>query len=131
MEKKQVRARVQLLCAEETGPEVEALFDTGADRSVISQDVAAGLAGCRMRLPPSMRYTMYGASKGSEIRVEEIGVARVRLAGCVVPTTVFDVSADLEPGTVIIGRPELDAWGIQFGPDGPKPKVCPPRIGIV
>lgn len=131
MEERRVRARVELTCGVGAPVAADALFDTGAYRSVVSEDLVAGLAGCRLRLPRSMRYEMAGVVRGSTLRVEEVVVARVRLAQCEVQPTVFEVSPDLDPGTVIVGRPELDAWGIDFTPSGPAPRACPPKMGII
>jgi len=45
----------------------------------------------------------------------------VRFQGVEVPgRTRFEVAENLRELDLIIGRPEIDAWGIVFTPEGPK-----------
>jgi hypothetical protein len=130
METEHAYAKVRLICGEGS-VEVDALFDTGTSRSVMSEDLARRLSGCLMRLPEDQRYVLQTEEKGGQVRIEGQVRARVVLPGCEVPSTPFEVSPDLRPGHLIVGRTQLDEWGIAFTDQGPRPKVCPPNLEIL
>jgi len=111
--------------------EVDALFDTGASRSVISKDLADKIKRF-IELPEKEKYKMGVAKEG--ITIEIIGKCNTiaNIVGCEAPVTTFEVTDGLPKGRdLIIGRPQLDEWGIQFTPEGPKPKKCPMVLELI
>jgi hypothetical protein len=58
---------------------------------------------------------------------------RVVFQGVEVPGgAVFEVAENLRGGVdLIIGRPEIDSWGIVFTPEGPKPRRAPIEFEIL
>jgi hypothetical protein len=123
MKAEQVSAKIRL-----NGREVEAVFDTGASKSVMPKSLALEL-GCYRELPDEHKYELPTAKKGVTVRI--IGDCRVipEVAGCKMPSTTFEVSEDVE--RVIIGRPQLDEWEIVFTPEGPKPRRVPVRLELI
>jgi hypothetical protein len=123
MKAEQVSGKIRL-----NGREVEALFDTGASKSVMPKSLALEL-GCYRELPDGHKYELSTAKKGATVRI--IGDCRVipEVAGCKVPSTTFEVSEDVE--RVIIGRPQLDEWEIVFTPQGPRPRRVPIRLELI
>ncbi len=110
--------------------EVEALFDTGASRSVMAADIAKKLSTGYYQLPHGQAYALT-TPKGERLRVDAQVRAKVELYGCDVPSTGIEVSPDLVDGRLIIGRPQLDEWDIVFTKAGPRPKSCPIKLELV
>ncbi len=130
MEDKRVHGLIRLGSGGKT-IEVDALFDTGASRSVLSSDIAEQLKSGYVRLPADQEYSLGTASRDGKVRVTGRLSVTVELPDCEIPSTPFEVSEDLEPGKLIIGRTQLDEWGIEFTKDGPHPRTCPVRLEII
>ena len=109
--------------------EIDALFDTGASRSIISESLAKEL-GRFIELSDKEQYKI--TKKDKTIKI--IGKCNVitEVAGCRIPITTFEVTNDFLGGwKLVIGRPHLDEWNIDFTPEGPKPKRCPIVLELV
>jgi len=110
---------------------VRALVNAGASRSLISKRLADTL-GCLT--PLKEPYELRTADEEGRLRV--IGrciVDEVYFQGVKVPGgAVFEVAENLRKDLdLIIGRPEIDSWGIVFTPEGPKPRRIPIEFEIV
>ena len=123
MKAEQVTGRIKL-----NGREVEAVFDTGASKSVMPKSLALEL-GCYRELPDEHKYELPTAKKGVTVRIVGRCDVLPEVAGCKVPSTTFEVSEDVE--RVIIGRPQLDEWEIVFTREGPKPRRVPIRLELI
>lgn len=110
--------------------EVDALFDTGAARSVMSVDLAKRLSTGYSKLPQGQAYALT-TPKGGRLRVDGHIQAKVELYGCDVPSTGIEVSPDLTHGRLIVGRPQLDEWDIVFTKAGPRPRTCPIKLELI
>jgi len=73
------------------------------------------------------------ASREGKLRI--IGYCRVgvRFEGVEVQGgAVFEVAENLREGlNLVIGRPEIDKWGIVFTPEGPRPRRVPIEFEII
>lgn len=129
MKDEHVKAMVTLRCGDDA-VEIEALFDTGAGRSFMSADVAAKFPRCLVALTKA--YDIRLPKRDEKIAVtSRSNIEEVEVAGCKIPNTPFEVSPDLRDGTLIIGRPELDTWDVQFTAGGPRPKKCPVTLELI
>jgi len=109
---------------------LKAIVDTGASRSVMSRALSDELGAFTPLKEP---YDLRTADEGGKLRI--IGYSRVGVAfqGVEVPGgAVFEVTENLRKGVdLILGRPEIDSWGIIFTPEGPKPRKVPIEFEIL
>jgi len=109
---------------------LKAIVDTGASRSVMSRALSDELGAFTPLKEP---YDLRTADEGGKLRI--IGYSRVGVAfqGVEVPGgAVFEVAENLRKGVdLILGRPEIDSWGIIFTPEGPKPRKVPIEFEIL
>lgn len=130
MKESQVRTDLRL-----KGPrgsvDARALFDTGASKDLLSKDFADRL-GCYRKLPPDQQYPIWLPKPGQSIRVTGQCPVRVEWGGKEFPSTeTFEVSPDLKPGSLIVGRPKIDQWDVEFTRQGPRPRHWPPRLELI
>jgi hypothetical protein len=109
---------------------VRALVDTGASRSIMSKALSDELGAFTPLKEP---YELRTADEGGRLRI--VGYSRVEVAfqGVEVPGgAVFEVAENLRKGVdLIIGRPEIDSWGIVFTPEGPRLRKVPIEFEIL
>lgn len=129
MKPEQAAARVKLSYGDKS-IEVEALVDTGASKSVISKELAERLNAL---IPLREPYELRTADEGGRLRIIGRCMVDVEFQGVKVPGgAVFEVAENLRKGVeLIIGRPEIDSWGIVFTPEGPKPRKVPLEFEII
>jgi predicted aspartyl protease len=122
-------ARVKLSCGGRS-IEVEALVDTGASKSVVSKELAERLNAL---IPLKEPYEIRTADEEGRLRIVGRCMVDVEFQGVRVPGgAVFEVAENLRRGVdLIIGRPEIDSWGIVFTPEGPKPRRVPLEFEII
>lgn len=112
---------------------LKCLVDTGASLSVISREIAEEISAFIPFKEPEKPYEVGTASRGGKLRI--IGYCRVgvRFEGVEVPGgAVFEVAENLRGGlNLVIGRPEIDKWGIVFTPEGPRPRRVPIEFEII
>ena len=129
MRVEQATAEVELR-SEGRSVRLRALVDTGASRSVVSKELADRLGAFT---PLEEPYKLRTANEEGELRI--IGYCRVGVVfqGVKVPGgAVFEVAENLRKDVqLIIGRPEIDAWGIVFTPEGPRPRKVPIEFEII
>jgi len=107
---------------------VKALVDTGVSRSVISRRLADQL---EVLMPLKKPYRLRTADKG-ELRIIGFCNVNVRFQGVEVPGRArFEVAENMREVDLIIGRPEIDTWGIVFTPEGPKPRKISIEFEII
>jgi hypothetical protein len=115
---------------EDRSVKLKAIVDTGASRSVMSRALSDELGAFTPLKEP---YDLRTADEGGRLRI--IGYSRVGVVfqGVEVPGgAVFEVAENLRKGVdLIIGRPEIDAWGIMFTPEGPKPRRVPIEFEVL
>jgi len=124
--------RVPILRAEQALADVElrhrgrsvrlkALVDAGASKSIISKRLADELGSF---IPLERPYELRTADREGRLRIVGRCMVEVAFQGTEVPGgAVFEVAENLREGVdLIIGRPEIDAWGIIFTPEGPRPR---------
>jgi len=109
---------------------VKALVDAGASKNIMSKRLSDRLGAFA---PLERPYELRTADKEGGLRV--IGYCRVDVVfqGAEVPGgAVFGVAENLREGVdLIIGRPEIDAWGIVFTPEGPRPRKVPIEFEVI
>ncbi len=110
---------------------LKALVDAGASKSVISERLALELGAF---IPLAKPYELRTADEEGRLRV--VGrcmVDEVLFQGVEVPGgAVFEVAENLRRGLeLVIGRPEIDAWGVAFTPEGPRPRRVPIEFEII
>ena len=109
---------------------VKAIVDTGASRSVISKALSDALGAFTPLKEP---YELRTADEEGRLRI--VGYCRVgaTFQGVEVPGgAVFEVAENLRKSVdLIIGRPEIDSWGIVLTPEGPKPRKVPIEFEIL
>ena len=109
---------------------VKAIVDTGASRSVMSKALSDALGAFTPLKEP---YELRTADEEGRLRI--VGYCRVGVAfqGVEVPGgAVFEVAENLRKSVdLIIGRPEIDSWGIVLTPEGPKPRKVPIEFEIL
>ena len=109
---------------------VKAIVDTGASRSVMSKALSDALGAFTPLKEP---YELRTADEEGRLRI--IGYCRVGVTfqGVEVPGgAVFEVAENLRKSVdLIIGRPEIDSWGIVLTPEGPKPRKVPIEFEIL
>jgi hypothetical protein len=110
--------------------ELKALVDTGASRSVISKRLAGYLGAFT---PLEKPYELRAADRGGRLKVVGYCNVDVVFEGVEVPGGArFEVAENLrEDVDLIIGRPEIDAWGITFTPEGPRPRKVPIEFEVI
>jgi len=125
----QATARVKLSSGGKS-IEVEALVDTGASKSVVSKELAERLNAL---IPLKEPYEIRTADEEGRLRIVGRCMVDVEFQGVRVPGgAVFEVAENLRKGVdLIIGRPEIDSWGIVFTPEGPKPRKVPLEFEII
>ncbi len=129
MKLEQATARVKLSCGGRS-IEVEALVDTGASKSVVSKELAEWLGAL---IPLKEPYEIRTADEWGRLRIVGRCMVDVEFQGVRVPGgAVFEVAENLGKGVdLIIGRPEIDSWGIVLTPEGPKPRRVPLEFEII
>jgi hypothetical protein len=109
---------------------LKAVVDTGASRSVMSRHLSEELGAFT---PLEKPYDLRTVDEGGRLRI--VGYCRVGVVfqGVEVPGgAVFEVAENLREGVdLIVGRPEIDSWGIVFTPEGPKPRRVPIEFEIL
>jgi predicted aspartyl protease len=109
---------------------VKALVDTGASRSIMSKALSDELSAFTPLKEP---YELRTADEGGRLRI--VGYSRVKVVfqGAEVPGgAVFEVAENLRKGVdLIIGRPEIDSWGIVFTPEGPRLRKVPIEFEVL
>jgi len=125
----QATARVKLSSGGKS-IEVEALVDTGASKSVVSKGLAERLNAL---IPLKEPYEIRTADEEGRLRIVGRCMVDVEFQGVRVPGgAVFEVAENLRKGIdLIIGRPEIDSWGIVLTPEGPKPRKVPLEFEII
>jgi len=125
----EVAAEVELRFRDKTA-RLKAVVDTGASRSIISKALSDKLDAFTPLKEP---YDLRTADEGGRLRI--IGYSRlgVTFQGVEVPGgAVFEVAENLRKDVdLILGRPEIDSWGIIFTPEGPKPRKVPIEFEIL
>ncbi len=129
MKLEQATARVKLSSGGKS-IEVEVLVDTGASKSVVSKELAERLNAL---IPLKEPYEIRTADEEGRLRIVGRCMVDVEFQGVRVPGgAVFEVAENLRKGVdLIIGRPEIDSWGIVFTPEGPKPRKVPLEFEIM
>jgi hypothetical protein len=116
MRDEEVLAKITLVKGEEA-VNVTAIVDTGADVSIISRRLAEKL-GCLSELEEVEEIET--AKKGVTVRVVGYCIpSRIIFQGERVPLTLFYVAEDLIED-MIVGRHEIDLWGVVFTREGPR-----------
>jgi hypothetical protein len=116
MRDEEVLAKVTLVKGVEV-VNVTAIVDTGADVSIISRRLAEKL-GCLSELEEVEE--METAKKGVTVRIVGYCIpSRIMFQGERVPLTLFYVAEDLIED-MIVGRHEIDLWGVVFTREGPR-----------
>jgi hypothetical protein len=125
----QATARVKLSSGGKS-IEVEVMVDTGASKSVVSKELAERLNAL---IPLKEPYEIRTADDEGRLRIVGRCMVDVEFQGVRVPGgAVFEVAENLRKGVdLIIGRPEIDSWGIVFTPEGPKPRKVPLEFEIM
>jgi predicted aspartyl protease len=125
----QATARVKLSSGGKS-IEVKALVDTGASKSVVSKELAERLNAL---IPLKEPYEIRTADEEGRLRIVGRCMVDVEFQGVRVPGgAVFEVAENLRKGIdLIIGRPEIDAWGIVFTTEGPKLRKVPIEFEII
>jgi len=107
---------------------LKCLVDTGASRSVVSKRISEDLGAF---IPLKKPYELKTADKKGKLRIKGFCNLDVVFQGVEVPGgSRFEVAENLRED-LIIGRPEIDAWGIIFTPEGPKPRKVPIEFEII
>ena len=129
MKLEQATARVKLSSGGKS-IEVKALVDTGASKSVVSKELAERLNAL---IPLKEPYEIRTADEEGRLRIVGRCMVDVEFQGVRVPGgAVFEVAENLGKGVdLIIGRPEIDSWGIVLTPEGPKPRKVPLEFEII
>lgn len=129
MKLEQATARVKLSSGGKS-IEVEVMVDTGASKSVVSKELAERLNAL---IPLKEPYEIRTADDEGRLRIVGRCMVDVEFQGVRVPGgAVFEVAENLRKGVdLIIGRPEIDSWGIVFTPEGPKPRKVPLEFEIM
>ena len=129
MKLEQATARVKLSSGGKS-IEVEVLVDTGASKSVVSKELAERLNAL---IPLKEPYEIRTADEEGRLRIVGRCMVDVEFQGVRVPGgAVFEVAENLRKGVdLIIGRPEIDAWGIVFTTEGPKLRKVPLEFEII
>jgi hypothetical protein len=116
MRDEEVLAKVTLVKGVEV-VNVTAIVDTGADVSIISRRLAEKL-GCLSELEEVEEIET--AKKGVTVRIVGYCIpSRIMFQGERVPLTLFYVAEDLIED-MIVGRHEIDLWGVVFTREGPR-----------
>jgi hypothetical protein len=116
MHDEEVLAKVTLVKGVEA-VNVTAIVNTGAHISIISRRLAEKL-GCLIELEEVMEVER--AKKGVTVRVVGYCIpSRIIFQGERVPPTLLYVAEDLIED-MIVGRHEIDLWGIVFTKEGPR-----------
>ncbi len=108
----------------------KALVDTGASKSIISRKLAVELGAL---IPLDEPYELRTANKNGRLYIIGFARLRIKFQGVTIPGgCTFEVADNLrEDIDVIIGRPEIDSWGIIFTPEGAKLRKVPVEFDVV
>jgi hypothetical protein len=116
MRDEEVLAKVTLVKGVEV-VNVTAIVDTGADVSIVSRRLAEKL-GCLSELEEVEE--METAKKGVTVRIVGYCIpSRIMFQGERVPLALFYVAEDLIED-MVVGRHEIDLWGVVFTREGPR-----------
>ena len=109
---------------------LKSLVDTGASRSVISRRLSNKLG---IFTPLKEPYELRTADERGKLYISGFCNVDVVFQGVRVPGgSRFEVAESLREGIdLIIGRLEIDAWGIIFTPEGPKPRKVPIEFKVL
>ena len=129
MRPEQVIANVKLRCKGKV-IKLKALVDAGASKSVISKRIADEL---RAFVPIEEPYELRTADERGRLRIVWRCMVGVVFQGVKVPGgAVFEVAEDLRRGvSIIVGRPEIDAWDVIFTPKGLRPRKVPIEFEVI
>ena len=107
-----------------------ALVDTGAARSVISKELAMKLGAF---IPLDKPYKLKTANEEGYLIITGYARLGVRFQGVEIPGgCTFEVAENLRKGIhVIIGRPEIDSWGIILTKEGARLRKIPVEFEII
>jgi len=108
----------------------KALVDTGASKSIISKNLAVKLGAL---IPLDEPYELRTANKDGRLCIIGFARLKIKFQGVTIPGgCTFEVADNLrEDIDVIIGRPEIDSWGIIFTPEGVKLRKVPVEFDII
>ena len=129
MKSDEVAAEVELRFGDKS-VKLKAIVDTGVSRSVMSRSLSDKLGAFTQLEKP---YDLRTADEDGGLRIMGYSRVGVVFQGVEVPGgAVFEVAENLRKGIdLIIGRPEIDSWGIVFTPEGPKPRRVPIEFEIL
>jgi predicted aspartyl protease len=119
-----------VLCTKERCKKVEALFDTGAVHSYVSDKVAEELGYERYKTP---RLIPLAVEKREGEEIGEIPGVRVTIGGCEMPHShTFGVLRGLRHEAVI-GMDIMEPYQIRLDHEKGKPYLekCPPEVELV
>jgi len=107
-----------------------ALIDTGASKSIISKRLAIQLNAF---IPLDEPYVLRTADKDGRLIISGFARLKVRFQGVEIPGgCTFEVAENMrEDVDVIIGRPEIDSWGIILTPEGARLRKVPVEFDII
>jgi len=107
-----------------------ALIDTGASKSIISKRLAMQLNAF---MPLDEPYILRTADKDGKLIISGFARLKVKFQGVEIPGgCTFEVAENLrEDIDVIIGRPEIDSWGIIFTTKGARLRKVPVEFDII
>jgi hypothetical protein len=123
MEQEQVVAKIKIFCRD-TEREVDAVFDTGAGSSYMSPDIAIEFPQCIQFLSKAIETET--AERNADLVADKYIATEIEFDNVDKPA-IFLVPNRMKPGLIIIGRPELDRFNVQFTPNGPKSIKSPLR----
>lgn len=108
----------------------KALVDTGASKSIISKRLALELNAF---IPLDEPYKLYTADENGYLVITGFARLKVKFQGVEIPGgCTFEVAENLRKDVdVIIGRPEIDSWGIIFTPEGARLRKVPVEFDII
>lgn len=129
MKVEQVTADVELRYGERR-IRLKSLVDTGTSTSLISRRLSEKVGSF---IPLRKPYELKTADKEGKLRVIGQCLVEVTFQNFEVPGRVlFDVAENLRDDIdLVIGRPEIEKWGIIFIPEGPRPKKVPIEFEVI
>ncbi len=132
MKRDQVSADVEIRYREKS-LKLKCLVDTGASLSVISKRLAEKIGAFMPFEEHKKPYTIRTADREGKLKIVGESLVEVVFQGVEVPGRVlFEVAENLREGLdLVIGRSEIDKWGVIFTPEGPKLKKVPIEFEII
>ena len=108
----------------------KALVDTGASKSIISKRLALELNAL---IPLDEPYELRTADRDGRLKIVGFARINIKFLGVSIPGgCTFEVAENLrEDIDVIIGRPEIDSWGIIFTDKGIRLRKTPIEFDII